>query len=166
MGYEQKLLWQTLTDRCPNIHFQHYYNNRIPYTDSSFNAVAAYGVIEHIPAGEIEQVMSEIMRVTKTDGHLFISYLPRKLALLEILLTFMGRWHHQRRWSDSEITRFLTRFNFQTILRKRIIFAPQFPSQTANRNKPLFDRIDLLADIWPFSLLARDLLVVGKKRSG
>jgi hypothetical protein len=109
--------------------------------------------------------MSEIMRVTRPKGHLLISYLPRKLALLEIILTVMGRWHHLRRWGDREIVQFLTRFKFRTIFQKRIIFAPQFPSKSTNRHKALLDRIDVLADIWPFALLARDLLVIGQKEA-
>jgi hypothetical protein len=93
-----------------------------------------------------------------------ISYLPRKWALLEIVLGMMGRLHHLRRWGDQELRQFLNDFGYEIVVLERIIFAPQFPASSTNRYKGILDSIDLLAKIPPFSLLARDLMGVARKR--
>ena len=164
MGAEQQMLWKALADRQPRIRFQHYFNSTIPFETSSFDAVIAYGVIEHIPDNVLHGVMQEVARVTKPAGRLMISYLPRNWALMEIILAVLGRPHHLRRWGDGELRRFLGGFGYELVLLERIIFAPQFPASFANRYKNILDRFDVLAKIPPFSLFARDLLGVGKKR--
>jgi SAM-dependent methyltransferase len=162
MAGEQQMLWHALVRKQPNVHFQHYHDSRVPFADSSFDAVVGYGVIEHIPEAVLDRVMSEIRRVTKPAGHLFISYLPRQWAWLELVLALLGRPHHQRRWGDREILRFLTGFGYQTEVFKRIIFAPQFPASFTNRHKTLFDRFDTLANILPFAFFARDIFIIAK----
>ena len=162
MAAEQQLLWRVLMRKYPNIHFQHYYDSRVPFADSAFDAVIAYGVIEHVPEAVLDQVMSEIRRVTTTAGYLFISYLPRQWAWLEIVLKLMGRSHHLRRWGDREIRKFLFRFHYTILIFQRIIFAPQYPPRFTNRHKAVFDKLDALANIFPFALFARDLLIIAK----
>jgi 2-polyprenyl-3-methyl-5-hydroxy-6-metoxy-1,4-benzoquinol methylase len=164
MSAEQKLLWKALTARQTGIRFQHYYNSKIPFEASAFDAVIAYGVIEHVPESVLPAVMKDVARVTKLGGKLMISYLPRKWALLEIVLGMMGRLHHLRRWGDQELRQFLNDFGYEIVVLERIIFAPQFPASSTNRYKGILDSIDLLAKIPPFSLLARDLMGVARKR--
>jgi 2-polyprenyl-3-methyl-5-hydroxy-6-metoxy-1,4-benzoquinol methylase len=163
MGNEQRLLWKALTSRQPAVRFQHYHNSKIPFADASFDAVMAYGVIEHIPEEVLRPVMREVARVTKPGGCLLVSYLPRTWALLELVLIATGQPHHTRRWGDKEIHRFLDDLNFETIVSKRIIFAPQYPSSFTNRHKAVLDKLDALAGIPPFSFFARDLLLIARK---
>ncbi len=164
MGSEQQILWKALATRRTGIRFQHYFNSIIPFDASTFDAVIAYGVIEHIPESVLPGVMKDVARVTKPGGKLMISYLPRKWALLEIVLGMMGRLHHLRRWGDGELRRFLNDFGYDIVLLERIIFAPQFPASSTNRYKAILDAIDLLAKIPPFSFFARDLMGVARKR--
>jgi SAM-dependent methyltransferase len=152
-----------MTERLPRLRFQHYYNSRIPFEDNTFDVVVAYGVIEHVPEAVLPDVMRDILRVTKPGGYLLVSYLPRKWALLEFLLKCLGRPHHMRPWGDSEIRQFLNRFGYSVISWKRVIYAPQFPAPFANRHKRLFDALDRLAGIPPFSLLARDLFLIARE---
>jgi SAM-dependent methyltransferase len=163
MGKEQKLAWKTMMERLPHVHFQHYYNSRIPFSDNTFDTVVAYGVIEHVPEAVLPDVMRDIRRVTKPGGHLMISYLPRQWALLELLLKLLGRPHHLRRWGEREICRFLNCFDYSVVTWKRVIYAPQFPAPYANHHKRLFDAVDRLAGIPPFSFLARDLSIIARK---
>ena len=128
------------------------------------SGIIGYGVIEHIPDGVLPGVMKEVARVTKPGGGLMISYLPRQWALMEIVLGMMGRLHHLRRWGDGELRRFLEDFGYELVLLERIIFAPQFPASFANRHKSILDRFDVLAKIPPFSLVARDLMGVARKK--
>jgi 2-polyprenyl-3-methyl-5-hydroxy-6-metoxy-1,4-benzoquinol methylase len=162
MAREQIRLWSRLMQRYPTLRFQHYHNNKVPFPSTSFEAVVAYGVIEHIPDDQLLGVMQEIVRVTRPNGHLFISYLPRKWALLEIVTMLMGREYHRRRWGDSEIGLYLARFGYETLVRQRIIFAPQYPTALANRLYKLLNVLDRLTGIPPFASFARDLLVIAR----
>jgi hypothetical protein len=78
----------------------------------------------------------------------------------------MGRLHHLRRWGDGELRRFLSGLGYEIVLKERIIFAPQFPAESTNRHKAVLDKLDTLAVIPPFSLLARDIMCVARKRKG
>jgi hypothetical protein len=71
--------------------------------------------------------------------------------------------HHTRRWGDQEIHRFLGDLDFETVVSKRIIFAPQYPSGFTNRHKAVLDKLDALAGIPPFSFFARDLFLIARK---
>lgn len=163
MGSEQQLLWKALASRQPGVTFQHYHDNKIPFGDASFDAVMAYGVIEHIPEEVLRPVMREVARVTKPGGCLLVSYLPRTWALLELVLIAARQPHHTRRWGDEEIRLFLGDLAFETIVSKRIIFAPQYPSAFTNKHKAVLDKLDALAGIPPFSFFARDLFLVARK---
>ena len=164
MAAEQRILWSALMRRQPGVHFQHYHDSRIPFDDASFDAVVGYGVIEHIPEGVLEEVMRDIRRVTQPDGLLFISYLPRQWAWMEVACELLGRPLHKRRWGDREARDFLAAHRYAIEDFQRIIYAPQYPSRFTNRHKAWLDLLDPLAGVMPFALLARDLFIVARKQ--
>ena len=137
MDHEQLILWKALAARQPKVRFQHYHDSTIPFADTTFDAVMAYGVIEHIPEEALRPVMRETVRVMKKGGKLLVSYLPRTWALLELILIAARQPHHTRRWGDEEIRRFLAEHEMRTVLSKRIIFAPQYPAAFTNRHKAI-----------------------------
>ncbi len=163
MAEEQARVWERLSRRFRNLRFQHYSGTRVPFESGTFDLVAAYGVIEHIAEPILDDVMESLARSTRVGGYLAIGYLPRKWAWLEVALRGMGRWHHVRRWGDREIRRFLVKHGYTVRSFERVIFAPQFPPDFANRWKPWFDRLDALARIPPFSVLARDVVLLAQR---
>lgn len=50
----------------------------IPYPDSSFDSVVMDNVLEHIPEGDADRVIKDIMRVLRPDGTLLVGVPGRK----------------------------------------------------------------------------------------
>jgi 2-polyprenyl-3-methyl-5-hydroxy-6-metoxy-1,4-benzoquinol methylase len=165
MASAQIALWRVLERQRAGLRFRHYPGDRIPFGDAEFDAVIAYGVIEHIPEALVEPVMRDTGRVTRPGGALMVSYLPRTWAWLEWANRLLGRPHHDRCWGDREIRLALTGWGYRVERMERIIFAPQYPPVFANRHKRLFDAMDRLAGIPPFAWFARDLFFVAAKGS-
>jgi len=163
MAAAQRVLWRVLESRRKGLRFQHYYKSAIPFDEETFDAVVAYGVLEHIPESVLDAVMHDVARVTRPGGHLMISYLPRTWAWIEWTLRRLGQSHHERLWGDRETKAFLAAHGYLVERFERIIFAPQYPPEFANRHKRLFDAMDRLSGVSPFAWFARDLHVVARK---
>jgi 2-polyprenyl-3-methyl-5-hydroxy-6-metoxy-1,4-benzoquinol methylase len=159
---EQLLLMRRLKSAFGNLEFQHY-KGEIPFPDKTFQAIMAYGVLEHIPEELHASVMSELRRVLMPGGYLFISYLPRKLAFCEHLTKWLGRPHHDRLWGDREIRTFLKNHRFEICHFRRIAFAPQHPSLFANKYEWLFNALDSVARVTPLALFSHHLRIVARK---
>ena len=60
-------------------------NYRFPYDDDTFDVVALYSVFTHMLPDDVDQYISEIARVLKTNGHIFATYFiinPESLRLM------------------------------------------------------------------------------------
>jgi len=57
----------------PNLTFQHFDGAHLPFTDNSFDAACSFQVIEHIPEPQILPWLTEIHRVLKPGGELYLS---------------------------------------------------------------------------------------------
>src|SRR3990172_10936881 len=108
MTQDQIKLWGKLTDSFQNLLFTHY-KEILPYKDNSFDGICAYAVFEHIPNDKIPNVLKEIHRVLKPGGILFISRLPRKLALSEHLAKMLKLGCHEKLYWDNEMSCILTK---------------------------------------------------------
>ncbi len=56
---------------------------RLPYDDSSFDAVIGSGVLEHVPIDS--ESLKELYRIIRPQGHLIITHLPNKYSYTEWL---------------------------------------------------------------------------------
>lgn len=160
---EQTLLWPRLVSRWPSLDFQHFHQN-IPFANATFDAVMAYGVIEHIPEEYLDSELREVSRVLKPSGRLFISYLPRKWALCEHAAKAIGRRAHDRLWGEREVRTFLSKHGFRILNFRRIVLAPQHPSAFSNRWHTLFNVIDALAKVTPLTYLTHHMRIVAEKQ--
>jgi len=61
--------------RMPNLTFRHFDGLHIPFPDETFDAAGAFQVIEHIPEPQIVPWLTEIKRVLKQGGTLYVSTL-------------------------------------------------------------------------------------------
>jgi SAM-dependent methyltransferase len=159
---EQLFYWPRVQEAFGGLTFTHY-KNVMPFPDDSFDAIMAYGVLEHIPDALHASVMGEVRRVLKPGGHLFISFLPRKWALCENLAKWMGMAHHDRLWGDGEIKAFLRNHKFDILRFNRIAFSPQHPTSFSNNMQWLFDPLDFIARFTPLALLAHHFRIVVRK---
>jgi ubiquinone/menaquinone biosynthesis C-methylase UbiE len=84
---------------------------KLPFRDSSFDAVLSAGIIEHVP--ETEKCIQQINRVLKPNGYLII-HVPHKISFFtinKILQKLFGIW-------SSGYEKSFTKPSFRTLLRK------------------------------------------------
>lgn len=83
------------------------------YADVVFSS----GVLEHVHEYQVTefQALSEINRVMKKNGFLFIWNLPYKYGSVEILNILLRRWHHSRRFIKEEIIKLLKETCFEIV---------------------------------------------------
>ena len=48
----------------------------IDFPDASFDAVVAHAVLDHLPVKDVQQAISELCRITKNDGLIYLSFDP------------------------------------------------------------------------------------------
>ncbi len=66
----------------PNAKFEKADAKRLPFSNETFDIVIAFQVIEHIPPNEVSKFLSEVRRVLKRKGLLFITTPNRKFRLM------------------------------------------------------------------------------------
>jgi ubiquinone/menaquinone biosynthesis C-methylase UbiE len=64
----------------------------LPFADESFDLVVANHVIEHVP--DVDSFMSEVTRVTKTGGRVFLSYPQEPVRGLFASVASLRMFHH------------------------------------------------------------------------
>ena len=83
---------------------------RLPYPDSTFDAVVASGVLEHVPMDY--ESLKELYRVLKPGGRLILTYLPNRASVEEWRLRSRNRDFHRRLYTRSETLRLLEHTGF------------------------------------------------------
>ena len=79
----------------------------LPFADDSFDVVALFDAIEHIPDDEL--VLAEVKRILKPGGFVFIS-----VPAYQFLFSQNDRLvHHQRRYTKSRIAELLRQQSFE-----------------------------------------------------
>jgi SAM-dependent methyltransferase len=144
--------------------------NRLNLETSSVDVFISSGVLEHVREdgeGREELVLREIHRVLKEEGLFFIWNLPSKLGTSELLAIASKKWHHQNRYGKKEISSLLDNAGFEILYMDKHKF---FPGAVMN----LFERWmtptlllnfdSRLSHLFPFNLLARDFVLVSRKR--
>jgi len=161
MTQDQKKLWGKLTDGFKNLMFS-YYKDILPYKDNSFDGVCAYAVFEHIPTSKIPNVLEEIRRVLKPGGVLFISRLPRNLALSEYLAKIFKLGCHEKLFRDDEMSHILTKSEFKIIEKSYEEAIPAYPESITNRLFPFLRILNKLFLKTPLKYFSHHLRIVSK----
>lgn len=66
----------------------------LPFEENTFDAVTCFEVIEHVQASDQQRVVSELARVLKPGGLLFISTPHARMEHLHELATGVGHWEY------------------------------------------------------------------------
>ena len=147
------------------VRFQSFDGLNIPFPDSSFDAVMAHAVIEHVRPDILPLVIREIRRVLKEDGTLLVFRTPRKDAYLEKLfrLRFLHRYAHQILYNESELRSMVTGEGLSVIYEGLTDMLPAFPPRGMrfyNSISPLLTRLDALLLRTPLKKYAHHLAMV------
>jgi SAM-dependent methyltransferase len=143
---------------------------RLPYDDSSFDAVIGSGVLEHVPIDS--ESLKELYRIIRPQGHFIITHLPNKYSYTEWLNRRLGNPHHLRLYSLSEALNMLIHHGFLPIIFGYHQMVPSlsspaggvFDSPFSNRLvESLFSLNASLEKLWPLNKLSTNVFVVAKK---
>lgn len=150
---EQKLIWDEF-NKAFKIDFTHYDGLNIPFPDNTFDIVTAYAVIEHIEPKELDKVFSELKRVLKKEGLLFVFKTPRKLAYTEYSAGLLGLGRHEILYGDLEIKNIFSKHQFGIVenWKSNIVF--EFPGKITNLFYPILKIIDFILFYSPFRIFA------------
>jgi SAM-dependent methyltransferase len=107
-------LWDVLSSDF-EVTFSMFDGRRIPFPVEEFGAVVMHGVYEHVEPGLLPEVLSEIGRVLRPGGFLFIFRTPRKKAYLERLAGTLRIGTHEVTYDESEIERVAARAGFDVV---------------------------------------------------
>ena len=163
MAYDQRLIWPIFEKKYSNLKLIHYFGNKIPFEDNSFDGIIAYAVLEHIHDTEIPRIMEEIRRVLKPNGYFVISRLPRKLAYVEHLAGLLGIEHHDRLYGDKEIVTLLDSYGFKVLEKSIIGMLPEYPVNLANKFFPLLNIINQVFLFTTLRYVAHDIRIISIK---
>ena len=143
--------------------------NRLELDDRSVDAFISSGVLEHVRedgVGEEAALLREVHRVLKPGGRFFIWNLPARWGSSELLAILAGKWHHTCRYQKKDIAGLLSAAGFEIVSLEKHKFLPGTAREWLGRRiEPvrLLAWDDRLSRWFPFSLLARDFLVVARK---
>jgi ubiquinone/menaquinone biosynthesis C-methylase UbiE len=82
----------------------------LPFPDGGFDAVLNCGVLEHVE--DEARALGELRRVLRPGGRLFTYHLPNRHAYTEWLGRKLGRYHHERTYSQREAINLFERAGF------------------------------------------------------
>jgi SAM-dependent methyltransferase len=97
---------------------------RIPYQDSTFDAVLSCGVFEHV----MDQVgsLAEIRRILRKGGMFFIYNLPQQGSYKEFLLERLHLgYSHERKYALPKVRELLESQHFRVVRSRRTSLLPQ-----------------------------------------
>ena len=143
--------------------------NELNLDSGSVDLFISSGVLEHVQEdgeGDEKLILKEVLRVLKPGALFLIWNLPCRLSSSELLAALAGKWHHQRKFSSTEIRDLLHKSGFELVWQYKHKF---LPGSLLSRLFKLTDPVraaradDSLSRIWPFSIFSRDHLVLARK---
>jgi len=157
-----KSVWDIIRKRA-DVEFRFYDGKVIPYDRGYFDLVVAYAVIEHIPFEEVGGIISEVGRVLKRQGLLYIFQLPQRTSYTEFIARKLGLESHEFLWDYKRIFKLLARKGLDVIYHEKVDMLINHPYKIVNPLYPLLKKADGLLIHTPLSYFAHHLTVVAKK---
>lgn len=162
--------WSRTSNRY-GIEFQSFDGLSIPFPDSSYDAVLAHAVIEHVKPEILPGVLQEIRRVLKEGGVFLVFRTPRKGAYLERLFKLgpLRKYAHQILYNESGLRSLVIKEGFSLKYECVTDMFPAFPPRGMifyNLISPLLTRLDALLLRSPLRRFAHHLAMVFQKEAG
>jgi len=108
----------------PHVLFQRAPNKcDLPFSNASFDGVLSCGVLEHVPNERLS--LSELHRILKPVGYLFVYQLPQVYAYTEFINRMRGLWYHQRRYTLRSATALFKETGFEIVTHRRSNLFPK-----------------------------------------
>lgn len=105
---------------------------KLPFPDASFDIVASFGVLEHVPK-DLES-MHEIRRILRPGGLFYVTFLPYPLswtqAITRMRFNYQWRNYHDHFYSKSLVRRLAAQSGFRV---ESLWFGQLFPKNSIPR---------------------------------
>lgn len=141
------------------------------FKNNFFDAIMSFGVMEHL-SGKDLIFLREMYKLLKPKGKLFIFHLPNRLSWSEKLAGVLRIWHHQQKYSKSEVEKLFAQTEFVKV---EIVSHDLIPGQFGRVNKQLEFLTNFLSSILfsldnlllrtPFSVFAQNFSVSAQKEA-
>jgi len=164
--HEQRIIFTTKIrqqfTRHFGITFQLYDGKYLPYQDEYFDGVVAHALVKHITDEFLDSALSEIARVLKQPGLLFIFRTPSDKSYIEKI------WHsHEKLINEKQFIRILKGKGFEVVRSSHTDFLPQFlPGRLQNILNSLtflLHSLQIVLDTLPTKYISHNLQIVAKK---
>jgi len=99
----------------------------IPLSDSYFDFIVCSEVLEHLAEDQLKNAISELYRITKTNGYI-IGTVPNNEKLSENITVCPScnhkyhRWGHEQSFTEIDIDKIFYEVNFRKIITKICVF--------------------------------------------
>ena len=150
----------------PNVRFSFYRRLPLPAEDAEYDSVVMYATLEHIERDLLSATLSEIRRVMKPNGRLFIAMLPRRYSYQECVARLLKIDAHSNLFDKTIVYRTLMSNNFKILRIERTGLSINYPQQIADRLFPLTQKIERVLIQSPVSLFSHDYRVVAVQSRG
>lgn len=158
-------MWKGLEGEF-GVQFKNYDGQVLPWSDQSFNAAVAHGVIEHISPSLLPMTFQELFRVLSPGGYLFIFRTPRDMAYLEKLARMVGLPTHDLTYDERLLEDLMKVAGFTVMERDVSDLLPSFlpfAMGAYNLMAPLFTRLDAFLLRTPLRKYAHHMSLVCRK---
>jgi len=97
-----KKVWSKL-GRDNEVVYQFYDRENLSFKENTLHAIVAYAVLEHVSIERVDHLLSEIRRILKREGYLFIFKCPRRFAFAEHIARLLRLPRHERLVDEKEL---------------------------------------------------------------
>ncbi len=121
----------------------------IPFEDSSIDAVASIGVLEHVreTGGDEVKSLSEVRRILRPGGVFICCHLPNRRSWIEALRTAVMRHshHHENTYTDEDVRQMCDAAGLELVEHRRYAFLPR---NFWNSMPAILRNSSIVATIW------------------
>lgn len=144
---------------------------QLPYESGSFGAVLSVGVIEHV--SDIQRSLSELNRILRPSGCLFVFMLPNRFSWAEAIAEWRRISVHPYKFTLSRTEKLLALHGFEILDSWRRNLLPRNLTGLPQNAKVLYGRFyrhiefldGILANLPPFGIFSGVLELVAEKRT-
>lgn len=158
-----QMIWIWLKKDLTSLEFRYYDGSHIPFPDGYFDAILTYAVLEHIPEDELATILSELYRVLRLKGFLFVFQFPRAESYSEFIAHRLGFEAHDFLLPEQEIIKLIEDRGFKIREKYRSDLLIKRPRKFVNLLFPILKPIESILLKTPISYVAHHLNLFAEK---
>lgn len=154
---------KTISKIESKIQFKFYRDLPLKESNKSFDGIILYAVIEHIDPKIRNNILSELYRILKTNGRLYIAKLPRLYSYQEYIARKLKFNSHSDLYTKGKINKLLSRHHFKILKIERTGLFVNYNVEITKYLFPVFYILEKMLKYTPVDFLAHDYRLIAKK---